>query len=82
MLVGTGVRRASAAELLQFNLSQPVASVIIGCEQSAPLEQNIRAALNFTPINDVGKKKLQERVAPSRSAWQKFLETHEDAAIV
>src|SRR5947199_210577 len=30
MLVGTGAGRASPAELLQFNLSQPVASVIIG----------------------------------------------------
>jgi len=32
MLVGSGAGRASPAELLQFNLSQPVASVIIGCE--------------------------------------------------
>ena len=39
------------AELLQFNLSQPVASVIIGCEQLAPLEQNVQAAMNFTPIS-------------------------------
>ena len=29
MLVGNGVGRASPTELLQFNLSQPVASVII-----------------------------------------------------
>jgi hypothetical protein len=34
--VGFGAGRASPAELLQFNLSQPVASVIIGCEQLAP----------------------------------------------
>jgi len=34
--VGSGAGRASPAELLQFNLSQPVASVIIGCEQLAP----------------------------------------------
>ncbi len=73
MLVGTGAGRASPAELLQFNLSQPVASVIIGCEQMAPLEQNVQAALNFTPISESGKQKLQEKVAPSRSAWEKFL---------
>ena len=41
MLVGSGSGRA-AAELLRFNLSQPVASVIIGCEQMALLEQNIK----------------------------------------
>jgi len=52
--VVSGVGRASAAELLQFNLSQPVASVVIGCEQLAPLEQNVQATLNFTPISESG----------------------------
>jgi uncharacterized protein len=79
MLVGTGAGRASPAELLQFNLSQPVASVVIGCEQLAPLEQNVQAALNFTPISESGKQRLQEKVAPSRSAWENFLRTHEDS---
>ncbi len=82
MLVGTGAGRASPAELLQFNLSQPVASVIIGCEQLAPLEQNIQAAMNFTPISESGKQRLQEKVAPSRSAWENFLRTHEDSVTV
>jgi aryl-alcohol dehydrogenase-like predicted oxidoreductase len=82
MLVGTGAGRASAAELLQFNLSQPVASVIIGCEQMAPLEQNVQAARNFTPISESGKQKLQEQVAPSRAAWENFLQTHEDTVRV
>lgn len=82
MLVGSGAGRASAAELLQFNLSQPVASVIIGCEQFSPLEENIQAAVNFTPIHDDAKQKLQEKVAPSRSAWEKFLREHEDSITV
>jgi len=82
MLVGNGAGRASPAELLQFNLSQPVASVIIGCEQLAPLEQNVQAAMNFTPMGDTGKQKLQEQVAPSRSAWEHFLRTHEDSISV
>lgn len=79
MLVGNGVGRASPADLLQFNLSQPVASVIIGCEQVAPLEQNVQAAINFSPISESGKQKLQEKVAPSRSAWENFLRSHEDS---
>ena len=82
MLVGSGTGRASAAALLQFNLSQPVASVIIGCEQLAPLEQNVQAAMNFTPLGETGKQKLQEQVAPSRSAWEKFLRAHEDSITV
>jgi len=82
MLVGTGAGRASPAELLQFNLSQPVACVVIGCEQIAPLEQNVQAALNFTPMSEGGKQKLQEKVAPSRSAWENFLRMHEDSVTV
>ena len=82
MLVGSGNGRASSAGLLQFNLSQPVASVIIGCERLAPLEQNIQAALNFTPMSENGKERVRERVAPSRSAWEHFLRTHEDGTIV
>jgi aryl-alcohol dehydrogenase-like predicted oxidoreductase len=82
MIVGSGPGRASPAELLQFNLSQPVASVVIGCEQMARLEENVQAALNFTPISESGKQKLQERVAPSRSAWQNFLRNHDDSAAV
>ncbi|HEX2929562.1 MAG TPA: aldo/keto reductase [Candidatus Binatia bacterium] len=79
MLVGSGAGRASPAELLQFNLSQPVSSVVIGCERLAPLEQNVQAALNFTPISESGKQRLREKVAPSRSAWENFLRTHEDS---
>jgi len=82
MLVGSGAGRAAPAELLQFNLSQPVASVIIGCEQLSPLEENIQAAMNFTPITDGAKQKLQEKVAPSRSAWEGFLRDHEDSITV
>jgi hypothetical protein len=48
----------------------------------APLEQNVQAALNFTPISESGKQKLQEKVAPSRSAWENFLRTHEDSSSV
>ena len=64
MLVGSGAGRASPAELLQFNLSQPVASVIIGCEQLAPLEQNIQAAHEF---HADGRKRQAEAARKSRA---------------
>jgi uncharacterized protein len=82
MLVGNSTGRASPTELLQFNLSQPVACVVIGCEQMAPLEQNVQAALAFTPMNESGRQRLQEKVAPSRSAWQGFLRSHDDSMAV
>lgn len=79
MLVGSGSGRASPAELLQFNLSQPVASVVIGCEQLPALEQNAQAAVRFAPMSESDKQKLQEKIAPSRSAWQRFLGSHDDS---
>ena len=82
MLVGSGAGHASSSELLQFNLSQPVACVVIGCEQMTPLEQNIQAALSFAPMSESGKQRLQEKVAPSRSAWQNFLQLHDDVVTV
>jgi uncharacterized protein len=82
MLVGNGTGRASPGELLQFNLSQPVACVVIGCEQMTPLEQNVQAALSFAPMGETDKQQLQEKVAPSRSAWLRFLESHDDFVAV
>src|SRR5262245_27383741 len=82
MIVGSGTWRASPTEPLQFNLSQPVASVVIGCEQMARLEENVQAVLNFTPLSETGKQKLQEKVSPSRSAWQRFLQSHDDSVAV
>jgi aryl-alcohol dehydrogenase-like predicted oxidoreductase len=82
MLVGHGAGRAFPAELVQFNLSQPVACVVIGCEQMALLEQNVQAALSFTPMSESGKQRLQEKVAPSRSAWELFIRSHDDAVEV
>jgi hypothetical protein len=82
MLVGNGAGRASYAELLQFNLSQPVACVVIGCEQITRLEENAQAAFHFTPMSESAKQKLQEKVAPSRSAWHNYLQSHDDSSPV
>jgi uncharacterized protein len=79
MLVGDGAGRASSPDLLRFNLSQPVACVVVGMEQKARLEENIHVARGFTPMNEDSKQKLREKVAPSRSAWQRFLLSHDDS---
>jgi hypothetical protein len=38
--------------------------------------------MNFRPIGESGKQKLQETVAPSRSDWAKFLRTHKNSVAV
>ena len=78
-LVGSGHGRATGSELLRFNLSEPVASVVIGIEQMELLEENVRIARAFAPMGEREKQKLREKVAPSRSAWQRYLESHDDS---
>jgi hypothetical protein len=48
----------------------------------ARLEENAQAALHFTPMSESAKQKLQEKVTPSRSAWEDFLRTHQDSVVV
>ncbi|MBI4529093.1 MAG: aldo/keto reductase [Deltaproteobacteria bacterium] len=79
MLVGKGAGRASAPELLQFNLSQPVACVVIGVEQKERLEENIQAARAFVPMTEREKQNLQQRLTPSRGTWYRFLKSHDDS---
>jgi uncharacterized protein len=79
MLVGVGAGKASPSDLLRFNLSQPVASVVIGVEQVSRLEENIQSARSFVAMSESEKQKLRDAVAPSRSAWQRFLDAHDDS---
>lgn len=79
LLVGDGAGRAAASELLRFNLSQPVACVVIGVEQMARLEENVRAARALIPMSESEKQKLREKVSPSRATWHRFLQSHNDS---
>ena len=39
-------------EALYYTLSQPVSTVIIGCDSQAQLEENVQLARDFTPLNN------------------------------
>ncbi|HSB73440.1 MAG TPA: aldo/keto reductase [Candidatus Methylomirabilis sp.] len=79
LLAGDGPGRAAPSELLRFNLSQPVACVVIGVEHMARLEENVSAARTFAAMGESEKQKLREQVAPSRSAWRRYLRAHDDS---
>ncbi len=79
LLVGDGAGQASSSELLRFNLSQPVACVVIGTEHMARLEENVQVARAFVPMSESEKQKLRDKVTASRSAWHRFLQSHGDS---
>lgn len=80
-IVGTGPGRASAAELLQYNLSLPVSTVVIGYDNMAALEENIRTAVNFTAFDEGARQRIRDKVAASRLSWKNFLQTHDDCMV-
>ncbi|HEY6363190.1 MAG TPA: hypothetical protein VI585_00225 [Candidatus Binatia bacterium] len=41
-----------------------------------------QAALNFAPMSENDKQRLHEKVSPSRAAWQRFLQSHDDSVAV
>ena len=82
LLVGKGEGRASSAELLRFNLSLPVACVVIGVDNRQPvgsLEENAQVARTFVPMSEKEKQGLREKLAPSRTALEGFLRHHDDS---
>ena len=80
-IVGTGPGRASAAELLQYNLSLPVSTVVIGYDNMAVLEENIRTAVNFTAFDEGARRRIRDKVAASQLKWKNFLQTHDDCMV-
>jgi predicted aldo/keto reductase-like oxidoreductase len=49
---------------LHFALSQPVSTVVIGCDTIRQLEENILFAKNFGPMTEAGMKDLIGKVKP------------------
>jgi len=48
-------------EAMYYTLSRPVSTVIIGCDSIAQLEENVRLARDFTPLNDAQSAQLVAR---------------------
>ncbi|MCH6554381.1 MAG: aldo/keto reductase, partial [Acidobacteria bacterium] len=51
-------------EAVFYVLSQPVSTIIIGCDSIAQLEQNVQFAREFTPLNEQQLASLVDRTEP------------------
>jgi uncharacterized protein len=54
----------SMREAMNYTLSRPVSTVIIGCDTIAQLEENVQLARNFTPINEKQQTELVAKAEP------------------
>jgi aryl-alcohol dehydrogenase-like predicted oxidoreductase len=48
-------------EAMQYTLSRPVSTVIVGCDTIAQLEENVQIARDFTPLSDTQTAQLVQR---------------------
>src|SRR5215469_4643486 len=51
-------------EAMYYTLSRPVSTVIIGCDSTAQLEENVQLARGFMPINEKQQTELVARAEP------------------
>jgi hypothetical protein len=51
-------------DAMNFTLSHPVSTVIIGCDTIAQLEENVHIARDFTPLSNAQMATLNELAAP------------------
>ena len=54
----------SMRDAMHFTLSHPVSTVIIGCDNIAQLEENVRIARDFTPLSQPQMAALNDAAAP------------------
>jgi len=52
----------SMEPFFRFALSQPVTNIVIGCDNVAQLEENVRFAESFEPMTEEEQKKLARAV--------------------
>jgi aryl-alcohol dehydrogenase-like predicted oxidoreductase len=53
----------SMKEALLWTMSQPISTVIVGCDTVAQLEENIRVAAEFQPLNSAQMASIEAKVA-------------------
>ena len=51
-------------EALYYVLSQPVSTVIVGCDTIAQLEENVHLARDFTPLSEKQMAVLSQKAEP------------------
>jgi aryl-alcohol dehydrogenase-like predicted oxidoreductase len=60
-------------EAMRYTLSHPVSTVIIGVDNVAQLEENVRIAREFLPLNGAQLESLEQKVKPvyGQASWYK-----------
>jgi aryl-alcohol dehydrogenase-like predicted oxidoreductase len=63
-VISTNPGTLNMREAIFYTLSQPVSTIIIGCDSIAQLEENVQLAREFTPLSQGQLAQLSERTVP------------------
>jgi aryl-alcohol dehydrogenase-like predicted oxidoreductase len=63
-VISTGPGTLNMREAVYYTLSQPVSTIIIGCDSIAQLEENVQLAREFTPLSDHQLAALSAKTEP------------------
>jgi uncharacterized protein len=75
-----GAAGATAADLLRYAWSLPVAAAVVGMPRPELLEANVATARAFAPMSAAEMDALRQRLAPQRAALECFFAGHHDCA--
>jgi uncharacterized protein len=64
MVIATSPGTLKMREAVYYTLSQPVSTIIIGCDSIAQLEENVQLARDFTPLSTQQLAELTTRSEP------------------
>jgi uncharacterized protein len=72
------IGKAPAEQLFRYSLSLPVSLAVIGMPKMEHIEENVKMAREFRPMNKAEMRKLASGLAPERAAMERFFRDHLD----
>jgi len=78
LLVGDGPGLGKPADLINYNLSLPVSTAIIGTDTLEILDENVALAKNFAKLGEAEMQRLRLQMNPSVAMLEKFFAGHVD----
>jgi aryl-alcohol dehydrogenase-like predicted oxidoreductase len=64
VVIANGPGTLTMPEAMSYALTQPVSTVIVGCDSLAQLEENVKLAREFTPLSPAQMAALEAKAAP------------------
>ena len=78
VVISNGPGTLDMREAMYYALTLPVSTIIVGCDSIAQLEENVKLAREFTPLNESQMAALSAKAEPvsKQALFFRFFQTH------